>query len=271
MSHVAPHLAVALAASLIAAGPAAADEYTASSGQVAATFSFEQPADYEYTDLWLTVSRAGAIVFDDPLSILSCEEPYCVPGPVFQDGGITVRDLDGDAEPEVIADVFTGGAHCCMASEILRWDGTVYRPRERNWADVGYRLTDTDRDGLPEFKTADARFAYVFASFADSRFPLRILKYRDGTFTNVTRANKRLVRTDAAKLRREYRRRRNGSVSLGVLAAWTADQYLLGRRRAAHRFLKTEARAGRLRSFEGWPSGRAYIRVLKKRLRRWGY
>jgi hypothetical protein len=262
----------ALATGLITVAPAAADQYTATSGHVTATFRFDQPAEYEYTDLRLTVIRAGAIAFDEPIDIASCEEPYCVPAGTFaDDGGITVRDLDGDGEPEVIADVFTGGAHCCLASEILRWDGTGYRARERNWADVGYKLADADHDGVPEFKTADTRFAYVFASFADSRFPIKLLSYRQGKFTDVTRANKPLIRRDAKALKREYRKRRGNGLSLGVLAAWTADQYLLGRKRAAVRYLRAENRAGKLRSLAYWKSGSAYIRLLKRRLHRWGY
>jgi len=70
---------------------------------------------------------------------------------------------------------------------------------------------------------------------------------------------------------REYRKRRSGKFSLGVLAAWTADQYLLGRRKAAHRFLEAERRAGRLRAPQGYKAKGAYIRQLERRLRAWGY
>src|SRR5689334_9338370 len=59
-------LGAALAGSLLAAPAASADEYTASSGQVAATLSFEPGGDYEYYDLWLTVTRAGAPAYDEP-------------------------------------------------------------------------------------------------------------------------------------------------------------------------------------------------------------
>ena len=35
---------------------------------------------------------------------------------------LTVRDLDGDGEPEVLVDLYTGGAHCCFYTVILRFD-----------------------------------------------------------------------------------------------------------------------------------------------------
>jgi hypothetical protein len=265
-------LVLAAIAALVLAAPASAKEYTATSGHVTATFSYDPAGDFEYWDLRLAVDRAGARVFDAPLDLGSCEEPYCMPGGEFaDDGGIKVRDLDADGEPEVIADVFTAGAHCCVASEILRWNGTGYAVQERNWADVGYTLKDTDGDGTPEFKTADTRFAYAFSSFADSRFPIRILSYRAGVFDDVTRANRPLIRKDAKRLKREYRRRRGDGYSLGVLAAWTADQYLLGNRRTANRYLRAENRAGMLRGDAISKSGSAYIRRLKKRLARWGY
>jgi hypothetical protein len=257
---------VAVATCLIAAAPGSADQHTAGSGQVTATVSFDRPAENEYANLRLSVTRAGATAFDAPIDVAGCDGPYCAPT-----GGVTVRDLDGDGEPEVIADVFTGGAHCCVASEILRWDGAAYRPIQRDWGDVGYRLTDTGHDGVPEFRTADTRFAYEFASFADSRFPIMILRYRAGAFTDVTHAHKALIRKDAARLEREYRKRRGGRFALGVLAAWTADRYLLGSKRAALHHVWAENRAGKLRSLYGWKSGTAYVRLLERRLDRWGY
>jgi hypothetical protein len=99
-----------------------------------------------------------------------------------------------------------------------------------------------------------------------------VLSYRRGRFSDVTRSHKALVRSDARRWKREYRKRRDGHRSLGVLAAWTADQYVMGRKHQAHRFLAGERRAGRLRSaFESWKSGGAFISQLKRRLRRWGY
>jgi hypothetical protein len=266
--------AAALTATLLGAPAALADEHTVSSGQVAATLSYDQLDDYEFSDLWLTVARAGVPVYDEPVDITNCDEPYCIPTVAVSndDNGLTVRDLDADGEPEVIMDVFTGGAHCCTVSETLRWDGTGYRAAEHNWFDAGYRLRDFDGDGRPEFKTADTRFAYKWASFAFSGFPVRVLSYQAGHLTDITRAHKPLIRSDARYYKRVYRKAlRKHWEPLGLIAAWTADQYQLHRRRAALRFLRYEARAGHLYNGPYYKSGRAYIRQLDETLRRWGY
>jgi hypothetical protein len=261
-----------VAAFALTAPAALADEQVAGSGQVRATFSFDRRGEYKFTDLWLRIDRAGTTVFDEAVDIPTCQEPYCVPAGAFEDSDtVRVGDLDADGEPEVLVDVFTGGAHCCFATEILRFDGTSYRASSRNWADARYRLADLDDDGRPEFRTSDTRFAYAFASFADSAFPIRVLAWSNGQFANVTRQHAALIRKDAKRWKRLYHGRRHGNRSLGVLAAWTADQYLLGRRTQANRFLAREQRAGRLRSSAGWKSGTAFVRQLKRRLRRWAY
>lgn len=261
-----------LAAIGVAAPAASAKDEVVTRGAVTATFSYERVNSYQYTDLWLTIDRAGVTSFDEPIDIPTCDDPYCSPANAYLGRkSVRVRDLDGDGEPEVLVDVFTGGAHCCMATEIVRFDGSRYRARSRNWADAGYRLIDLEGDGQAEFRTGDARFAYEFASYADSAFPIRVLHWNAGRFANATREYPGLVRKDAKRWKRIYQRRRDGDRALGVLAAWTADQYMLGRRKQARRFLAHERRAGRLRSFPGWKSGGAYVRQLKRKLRRWGY
>jgi hypothetical protein len=140
-----------VAAFALTAQAALADEQVAGSGQVSATFSFDRRGEYKFTDLWLRIDRAGTTVFDEAVDIPTCQEPYCVPAGALEDSDtVRLRDLDADGEPEVLVDVFTGGAHCCFATEILRFDGSSYRARSRNWADSGYRLADLDHDGRPE-------------------------------------------------------------------------------------------------------------------------
>jgi hypothetical protein len=53
-----------------------------------------------------------------------------------------------------------------------------------------------------------------------------------------------------------------------MLAAWAADQYRLGRRARALRFVRREVRSGRLRHMRG---RRGFARRLDRQLRRWGY
>ena len=45
------------------------------------------------------------------------------------------------------------------------------------WGNFGYVLADLDHNGTQEIVTRDDRFSYAFASCADSRWPVRILRY----------------------------------------------------------------------------------------------
>ena len=124
-------------------------------------------------------------------------------------------------------------------------------------------------DGI--FATGDARFGYAFASFADSAMPVRLLTFSHGRWKDVTRAHPETLRADAARWLKAYKSRRSGIRALGILAAWVADEYRLGKRSAADAFLRSELRAGRLRGDRYWPRGKTYISTLQRRLRVWGY
>lgn len=179
---------------------------------------------------------------------------------------MTVADVDADGEPEVLLDLFSGGAHCCVMTQVLRWDGEAYRPTERNWGDPGYRLQDMNRDGISEFRSADARFAYKFASFAGSAMPIAISSFRSGEFVDVTNAFPAVIKQDAARWLRIWRGRRGkaNTESLGVLAAWAADEYRLGHRTQVRRQLRVALRRGWLRGPKGSPRGTGYIRELDR-------
>jgi hypothetical protein len=99
-----------------------------------------------------------------------------------------------------------------------------------------------------------------------------VLAWKAGHLTDITRRHKPLIRANARYYKRQYRKAlRKDWETLGLIAAWTADQYQLHRRRAALRFLRHEADAGHLNNGPYYKSGRAYIRQLDKTLRRWGY
>lgn len=260
-------LVAAVLATLVLAAPAFAETETASLGTVGATFSYEKVDDLQYSGMTLQITRAGAVAFSGVAQAQGCEPPYCAPANAVDNQSLRVVDLDGDGEPEVIVDLYTGGAHCCTIAEIFRWTGNAYVSTTRGFADFGYTL-----DG-GTFVTGDARFAYAFASFADSAMPVRLLTFRAGAWSDVTRDHPETLRADAARWLKEYKKRRNGTRALGMLAAWVADEYRLGagKRAAADRFLTAELRAGRLHADQGWPHGTSYVSALKRRLRAWGY
>jgi hypothetical protein len=102
---------------------------------------------------------------------------------------------------------------------------------------------------------------------------MRLLTFRAGAWSDVTRARPETLRADAARWMKEYKKRRKGTRALGFLAAWVADEYRLGPSGhvTADRFLNAELRAGRLRADRAWPRGKAHVSTLKRRLKAWGY
>lgn len=265
---------VSALALLACASVASAEEQTSSRGAVTATFSFEsQDEPYGFTDLWLTITRAGQVLYQDAPRAGDCEEPFCFPGGGSERHSVRVRDLDGDGEPEVLLDLFTGGAHCCLWVRIFAFDGTRYGSLQHNFADPGYRLGDIDDDGVPELVSSDARFAYRYASFAASWFPLRIWKYDRGGLIDVTARYPQCVRADAKRAWHGYRkalRGHNTGEPRGAISAWAADRYLLGARKSTLRRLQRLAR-------HHWLPGtfptsqKRFVAKLDRDLRRLGY
>jgi hypothetical protein len=270
-------LAVALGAVLAPAVAGAATE-TARGGDVQATLRYQRTHDgYGFRALHLTITRAGATLYDRAPTSRACRMPYCLPaGALSPAAGASLRvvDLDGDGEPEVTFDYSTGGAHCCLWMQVLRLaaDGRGYIRTEHDFADPGYVLADLDGDGRPELRSSDAAFAYAFTAFAYSAFPLQIWRFDHGTFRDVTATFPRLVAAESARFARRYRRlraRRDGQ-ELGVVAAWAADEYRLGHRTAMLRRLRSEVGHGRLRG-PGRLHGMAYLHDLDAFLRHRGY
>src|SRR4051794_1934243 len=85
-----------------------------SHGQVSAEFYYEHGGErFESRDLWLAIDRGDQTLHDEAVSVSGCAEPWCWPGGFGQRPSVRVRDLDADGEPEVLLDLFSGGAHCC--------------------------------------------------------------------------------------------------------------------------------------------------------------
>jgi len=249
------------------AAAAAAASGTAGVVRVRAAFTY-QGEEGAYLRTRLRIVRNARVVLDTRLRRL--EQPG------VRVMRVVVRDLDADREPEVVLDVYTGGAHCCTESLIYRYVPATrsYRRSVHGWGNAGYRIVDLDRDGRPELQTADDRFAYAFTSFAGSVFPLQIRRFQHGRMLDVTRRFPGPVARDADGLWRAYlRARRDRANDLrGLLAAWLADMYLLGRGEEGWRALELAYRRGELsRAEDGWPRGRAYLRALRAFLRRTGY
>lgn len=249
---------------------------TAASGAVHATLTWKA-AEFGVSDPRLVVVHAGTTVFDgSPVaSSDSCREGGCTYAPSGKrDGPLQVRDLNGDGEPEVLVDAYSGGAHCCALTEILRFTGAAYATLEAFWGNTGYDLNDLDGDGRPEFVAADDAFAGAFTSYAGSFFPPLVLDYDPavpGVLRDVTRRFPALVRKNQAQALHALRRaRRSHYETLGAVAGYVADLYLLGRATQVRPYLHRARRRGDLRDFSG-PAPRRFDRQLLAFLHKQGY
>lgn len=215
------------------------EQLSARLGNVSAEFMGES-AEFCLENPQLAITRDGK-TYDEgffPVSILE-DGWFC------RAAALEVSNLDRDADLEVRLDIYSGGAHCCFSSLIYDYEATGdrYRLTDHFWGNGGYQLQDLDGDGKPEFLSRDDSFAYAFASYAASRYPVQIWHYRDGEMINVTRQFSQRVYDDAYTHWLELQRLRRGEVfeqpysqdsdyiyaayERAILAAYLADKYLI--------------------------------------------
>jgi hypothetical protein len=263
---------LALAALPATARAVDAGTVTASGGAVQATLSWKA-GEFGAKDPHLTIARAGVASFDGAPTV-DCRDTCLYAASGRRDSPLQVVDLDGDGEPEVLVDVYTGGAHCCAETQAFRFDGATYAPIALQWGNGGYELKDLDGDGRPELVGQDDAFAGAFTSYAGSFFPPRVVDF-DATapgaervvtakFPALARANAR----QALHLLRKVRRQRQET--LGLVAAYVADLYLQGRGREVRPYLARARRRGDLLTIDG-AAPRSFERRLLAFLHRQGY
>jgi hypothetical protein len=256
-------LAILVAVAAVCAGTADAGPQ-AERVRVNATVSFERD-DGVFTNIRLAIKRNATTWRSGPLGLSYFSRPR-----------VFVRDLDADGELDVRLDTYTGGAHCCFRTRFFRWlpARMSYARTFRNWGDAGYRAKNLDGRGPVELLSSDARFGYMFTAFAGSLFPIQIWDFDTGRLRDVTRLFPGQVELDAKGLWRTYLEHRRTDDVRGVLAAWVADQFLLGRGDegwATLRRLGVRGVFGPRPDLAGWPQGGAYLRELRAFLVKLGY
>ncbi len=252
-------------------------------GQVEANFSYNYKktrfGTYDFSNTRVTITRAGEAITDD---LLGKECSYCEPWPASgaQSGlsSVNVVDLDADGEPEVLVDLFSGGANCCWYSMSYRFDETknTYIPKLlRPGLSFPYTLKDLDKDGVPEFRSIDYRFAYKYGSNADTPRPLRIFDWNAGRLLDVTIGFPKLAAQDAADMYKGYlhfRKQKDANVR-GLLAAYLADSYNAKNGKVAWKRVVAAYRRGDVdRRFGGevGPFGRQYLTSLRSFMKKLG-
>jgi len=269
-----------------AASPAAAKTNTESdtSGQVTASLTYDYKTtrygSYDFNNARVQIMRGGVTLVDE---VLGKECDYCTPWPASgaQKGvsSVNVADLDADGEPEVLVDLYSGGANCCWYSESYRFDADqnkYIKKLLRPGLSFPYTLKDLDGDGVPEFRSVDYRFAYKYGSNADTPRPLRIFDWNAGKLIDVTIGFPKLAAQDAADMYKgylHYRKVKDVNVR-GLLAAYLADSYNAKNGRTAWRRLVAAYRRGDVDkkiAGDAGPHGKAYLTSLRRFLTKLGY
>lgn len=255
---------------------------TGASGQTSATFSYEYKSSrlgtYDFQNLRVTIDRAGMRLVDEPIAE-NCPQCWPVSGGSDEISSVTVRDLDADGEPEVLFDLFTGGANCCFVTIVWRYieeSNSFLMKVLKPGGSFGYRLKDLNKDGAPEFISQDYRFAYKYGANVETPRPLRIWDWDHGRLVNVTQGYPGRASVEAASLYRVYlkiRKQKETNVR-GIIAAYLADEYSAGRGKIGWRRVLAAFRRGDLdkqRKFDVGPYGRAYLKSLRSFLKKLGY
>jgi hypothetical protein len=246
----------------------------AAGGDIAATLTYLHAPNSDvapFKDLRLTIAREGKTLYNAAVDNPACGA-LCWPN---LPGPLAVRDVEGDGRPDVLLNLYTGGAHCCNVTDLFRYDAAAHDFASvlHIWGDPGYSLERLGTGSAYEFVTADDRFAYEFTAFAFSGLPLQVLRVLDGRFVNVTRSYAKLVAADAVGQWKNYLENRSDGTGLGFLGAWAADEYDLGRSATVAETLGDLERADELRSSDPgiWVGGAKFVAALDRFLRKTGY
>jgi hypothetical protein len=255
--------------------PASAATYHASQGDVTATLTYR--GSYNNTrDMMLTITKSGVVVSRGAVTAAMCASLCWSSSASGTASGSPVRVVRLEAgSPDVVLGLFSGGAHCCFVDEIfVPSTSGSYVKTELNLGDPGAMIEKLPGAKWPVVVTADDTFAYAFTDFAASGLPIKILQLSGHKMLNVTRLYPSQIRADARRLLGAFYQQKSDQYadSVGIIAAWTADEYLLGRAPEADQFLHQQAAAGHLNGLLT-PSlkGTTFIGQLQKFLQREGY
>lgn len=189
-------------------------------------------------------------------------------------GSVCLARFGGEVTPTALVAFYSGGAHCCTFVRAYPPAASgLGPPVDINLGDPGGDLAFVGDHAI--LLTGDDAFAYTFDSFAGSGLPIKVLDLRDGAFADVTREHLDLVRTDLAL----WTGLMAGDASTppdepGIVAAWAADECLLGQGTQAFATLDSLNAEGKLHgSPNGGPdtSGKAFETALRDFLRQHGY
>jgi hypothetical protein len=224
-----------------------------------------------YSGLHLMVMHLGKTVFNAPVKSALFPSGSAT-GSGLKPSSVSFHDLNGDGTPELVLVLWTGGAHCCYLDQIFDFTHSPASKVEINLRDTGGRVTTVN--GHVILRGADNRFDYAFTDYADSASPVEVWQYESDRLVDTTRSFPGLVGADAAHWWTRYLQTRTSTSDSdvrGILAAWAADESLLGDSAGARAQLEQIAAKGDLDHGVGAPKGAAYVTALWKFLGAHGY
>lgn len=221
--------------------------------------------------LTLTITRNGRVTYGRRVAAKGCSRCSAVAVPPGKQP-VQVLDLDSDGELDVVVGLFSGGANCCFIDQVFSYNPTTatYVRSQHNFLNAGAALAKLS--GRPAFMSGDSRITEAgFTDTADSGTPIQIWRFAHRTFIDVTRRYPKLIRADAAKWMRLFDHHLSNGV--GLIAAWAADEDLLGHSALVDTTLKSLAAQNKLRTPLGLPhhSETLFVTQLEKLLHKLGY
>lgn len=232
-------LLTTIAATLAAPGVASATTQTASAGGVTATLSYTGGPGITTKDLRLSIAQNGKVLYNQPIASKLCFKT-CSPQPKQ---AVHVVYLQGNGALEVVVGLFTNGADCCGFDQVFTPSasmGTYYKA-EHNFGPVGARLERLTNNGHYELVSGDPIFYCRFSACFASALPIQIWGWNAGSFIDLTRKFPAVIASDAAKWWAAYRK--NLKQGTGLIAAWAADEDLLGKQATVTSTLSKEVSA----------------------------
>lgn len=191
-------------------------------------------------------------------------------------GGICVVKVLGDLEPVGLVDLGEGGNWCATEWRFLV-PTSGHRLRVVNVNQCMYQSELFDADGQAAILTDNFQFIARLPGHGDGGIaPVVLLSLTGNRVTDVTRHFPSIVQADAASQWQNYLNEAPVG-GYGALAAWMADECNLGDGDTAWTKLTALIQSGALRKEPpedpggSWPSGRAYVWLLRAFLQSHGY
>jgi hypothetical protein len=250
---------------------------TVSLGQVAATLAGTaagQPGGVALLSPTLNVTESGRAFLSQPVTA-----PAGATAVIPMNLGSTTNSssdlqplclarFQGTNKPTVLLGFYLGGAHCCTVVRAVPLssnrdgqvvDGNFGNPQAAVIAEGDHAV----------IVTADDAFSYRFSDYAHSGTPIRVLEIVQGKFVNTTPRYKQLVDSDARKWMSLFNSQPGNG--LGYLAAWVADECVVGQDHQAWRTVGLLQQQGKLVGGDIAPGGQAFVNDLRQFLSQQGY